>query len=126
MWFLLLCAGDIETNPGPETRSNSSLAPEYLPTDPSKQMQTVFRVLKDIQVCSLESSKIKADLAADVKEIKMSQKKIEDRIASIEKSFDTLEKKNRDSRSASTGYLYYPSFCGNIGHPTRINTSSEE
>lgn len=83
MLFLLLRAGDIGSNPGPNTRSSSSLVPESLPADPSDQMQAVFHILKDVQVRSVESSKIQADLATDLKEIKTSKKKIEDKIGSI-------------------------------------------
>lgn len=95
MLFLLLRAGDIESNPGPNTRSTSSLLPESLPADPSEQMQAVFNILKDIQVRSVESSKIQADLATDLKEIKTSQKKIEEKIGSIEKRLDALEEKTK-------------------------------
>ncbi|CAN7943411.1 unnamed protein product, partial [Ixodes hexagonus] len=90
---LLLCCGDVETNPGPTTRSEALLDVECLPDEPSEQMTVLFNLLKDLQARSIQSAKCQTDLAADVKAIKAGQKSIETKIGCIQKRLDELEEK---------------------------------
>lgn len=83
MHFLLLCTGDIETNPGPNTGNQALLDVESLPDGHSKQMCIIFSLLKDLQVRSIHSSKCHAELAADVNTIKTSQINIDTKVKSI-------------------------------------------
>lgn len=91
--LLLLRSGDVETNPGPNTRSESLLDIESLPSDPSEQMNVLFKLLKDLHTRSLQNSKTQAELAADVKSIKNGQKNIETKITGLQNRLDLLEEK---------------------------------
>lgn len=96
MLFLLLQSGDVETNPGPNTRSENVLDIDSLPENPAEQMKAMFKLLKDIHSRSLQSSKVQTELAADVKAIKNGQKNIETKITGIQKRLDELEEKSKD------------------------------
>ncbi|XP_075740643.1 uncharacterized protein LOC119162968 isoform X1 [Rhipicephalus microplus] len=74
MIFSLLRSGDVETNPGPNTRSENLLDIDSLPENPAEHMKGMFKLLKDIHSRSLQSSKVQTELAADVKAIKNGQK----------------------------------------------------
>ncbi|XP_077520560.1 uncharacterized protein LOC144130931 [Amblyomma americanum] len=93
MLFLLLHSGDVETNPGPNTRSESALENLSFLSEPSEQMAAIFNLLKDVHACSVQSAKNQAKLAADIKAIKASQKSIENKIGRIQERLDTLEEK---------------------------------
>ncbi|XP_050038876.1 uncharacterized protein [Dermacentor andersoni] len=93
--FLLLRSGDVETNPGPDTRSASLLSLEDLPDDLAEQMRVLFHLLKDLHTRSVQSARSQAELSADIKAIKSSQKSIETKIGNIHDRLDKLEEKNK-------------------------------
>ncbi|XP_037560837.1 uncharacterized protein LOC119439949 [Dermacentor silvarum] len=95
LMFLLLCSGDVETNPGPDTRSASLLSLEDLPDDPAEQMRVLFHLLKDLHTRSVQSAKSQAELSADIKSIKSSQKSIETKIGNIHERLDELEEETK-------------------------------
>lgn len=72
---LLLCSGDVETNPSPKTRSADLLALDILPNDPTEQMNVVFHLLKELQSRSIQAAKSQADLEAGLKTLQAGQKK---------------------------------------------------
>lgn len=100
MALLLLCCGDVETNPGPpKTRSaasvdaENSLDVETLPDEPSEQMEVIFQLLKDLQSRSVQSSERQAEIFADVKTIQTGIGQIENKIGCIQSRLDALEEK---------------------------------
>ncbi|XP_065296698.1 uncharacterized protein [Dermacentor albipictus] len=93
MGVLLLCSGDIESNPGPPTRSQSLAELQSLPDEPGEQMKVIFHILKDLQARSVQAAKSQSDMVTDIKAIKASQKNIEIKIGAIEKRLDDLEDK---------------------------------
>ncbi|XP_072143641.1 uncharacterized protein [Dermacentor andersoni] len=93
MALLLLCSGDVETNPGPTTRTEALLELQNLPSNPSEQTEVLFRLLKDLQARSVQSAKGQAELVNDVKAIKVGQKNIETKMECIQKRLDNLEEK---------------------------------
>nr|XP_054925398.1 uncharacterized protein LOC126528908 [Dermacentor andersoni] len=81
MVLLLLRSGDIESNPGPTTH------------DPSDQMKVMFQLLKEVHSRMLQTSKGQAEITADIKTIKNSQKNIESKLAGMHKRLDELEER---------------------------------
>lgn len=101
MAFLLLCSGDIESNPGPNTRSESLFDIESLPEDPSEQMNLIFKLIKDVHTRSLLTSKFQTEITADVKAIKSGQKSLESKVSGIMKRLDALEEKSQNIDNVS-------------------------
>ncbi|XP_050037935.3 uncharacterized protein [Dermacentor andersoni] len=95
MAILLLCAGDIESNPGPNTRTVALSELDDLPDDSADQMKIMFKLLKDVHSRSLQSSKCPTELVSDVKAIKNGQKNIQTELAGIKKRLDDLEEKSK-------------------------------
>ncbi|XP_050036944.1 uncharacterized protein [Dermacentor andersoni] len=93
MVLLLLRSGDIESNPGPTTRSEVLLDVDSLPDDPSDQMKVMFQLLKEVHSRMLQTSKGQAEITADIKTIKNSQKNIESKLAGMHKRLDELEER---------------------------------
>lgn len=92
--LLLPFSRDVETNPGPNTRSESMLNIDSLPADPSEPMNVLFKLLKDLHTRSLEGYKAQSELASDVKAIKNGQKVIETKINGLQQRLDLLKEKS--------------------------------
>lgn len=96
MTLILLCSGDVETNPGPRgTRSQALLDLERLPDDPSEHTDILFRLLKDVHSKLTETTKNHAELVSDIKAIKSGQKSIETKIGAIHKRLDDVEERTK-------------------------------
>lgn len=94
MILILLCSGDVETNPGPRnTRSQAFIDLEDLPDYPTQHTDILFRLLKEVHAQQMESAKNHAELIADIKVIKTGQKSIETKVGAIQKRLDAVEEK---------------------------------
>ncbi|KAH8039805.1 hypothetical protein HPB51_008913 [Rhipicephalus microplus] len=98
MILILLCSGDVETNPGRRnTRSQALIDLEDLPDDPTQHTDILFRLLKEVHAQQMESAKNHAELIADIKFIKTGQKSIETKVGAIQKRLDAVEEKMKTS-----------------------------
>ncbi|XP_077485356.1 uncharacterized protein LOC144095528 [Amblyomma americanum] len=78
--YLLLCCGDVESNPGPNTRTASAS------TDPerdSQQMNEIMKLLKGIDKKTSELTTGQTKLSADVNTIKSSQAVLETKLLDV-------------------------------------------
>lgn len=101
MPFLLLCSGDVESDPLSPIKCLDTLGDTAsLPSDPAKQMKVIFQMLKDVHTRSLKSSRVQTELVADVKTIKPGHKSIESKITAIQNHLEVLEEIYKNARSA--------------------------
>lgn len=91
MALLLLCCGDIESNPGPTTRSEAILDIESMPDNPTEQMGVLFRLYRYIHARSLQSSKFQAEVVADIKSNKTGQNTSETNVSNVQQRLNALE-----------------------------------
>lgn len=74
MAILLLCAGDVESNLGPHTRTLALSERADLPDNTADQMKIMFQKLRDVHARSLQSSKCHTELVSDAKAFKTDRK----------------------------------------------------
>lgn len=83
-FFLLLCCGDIESNPGPKTlRSGADTE--------SEQLNAMFMMIKGINDRTAELVQTQADMSSDIRSIKSSQVAMESKVSDIINRLQSLE-----------------------------------